>query len=54
VNQLEQQEALGREAQKSQVENQSHRINADTEGSVENKQSAAFSQSLDQSSGNVP
>ena len=40
VNQLEQQEALGREAQKEQVEVQSDRINTDTEGSVENKQSA--------------
>mgnify|MGYP001636525847 CR=1 FL=1 len=35
VNQLEQQEALGREAQKAQVEEQSDRINTDTEGSVE-------------------
>lgn len=50
VNQLEQQEAQAREAQKQQVESQSDRINTDTEGSVENKQSAQQSQQL----GNVP
>lgn len=38
VNHLERQEALGREAQKEQVETQSDRINVDTEGSTENKQ----------------
>lgn len=41
VNQLERQEAMGREAQKEQVEVQSDRINTDTEGSVENEQAAA-------------
>jgi len=44
VNQLEQQEAVGREAQKAQVETQSDRINTDTEGSVENKKSAAMAE----------
>lgn len=37
VDQLEQQEAMGRELQKGQVEDQAHRINADTAGSAENK-----------------
>jgi hypothetical protein len=40
VNQLEQQEVASREMQKAQVEEQSHRINADTVGSAENKKSA--------------
>jgi len=40
VNMLVQQEALGREAQKAQVEAQSDRLNTDTEGSVEQVQSA--------------
>ena len=44
VNQLEQQEAAGREAQKEQVEVQSDRINTDTEGSVENRQANDQSQ----------
>lgn len=38
VNQLEQQEAAGREIQKSQVEDQADRINVDTFGSAENQQ----------------
>ena len=44
VNQLEQQEAQGREAQKDQVEEQSDRINTDTEGTVENQQAQAAQQ----------
>ena len=44
VNQLEQQEALGREAQKDQVETQADRINVDTEGSNENKQAQQAAQ----------
>lgn len=44
VNQLERQEAAGREMQKAQVETQSDKINVDTEGSAENKQAAQASQ----------
>lgn len=40
VNQLEQQEASAREMQKDQVEQQSDRINTDTQGSVENQQAS--------------
>ena len=46
VNQLEQQEAAGREAQKEQVEDQADRINLDTEGSAENKQMQEAQQRL--------
>ena len=49
VNQLEQQEAAGREAQKSQVESQSHRINADTMGSAEDRNAQQAAQSIQQS-----
>jgi len=44
VNQLEQQEAVAREMQKQQVENQSDKINVDTEGSAENKQALQAAQ----------
>lgn len=44
VNHLERQEALGREAQKAQVETQSDRINAETQGSDEQKQAAQAEQ----------
>ncbi len=49
VNQLEQQEAAGREMQKEQVETQSDRINADTQGSAEQQQVAQL-QNISQSS----
>lgn len=42
VNMLEQQEAAGREAQKEQVEVQSDRINAETEGTSENVEAQVF------------
>jgi len=48
VNQLEQQEAVGREAQKSQVGEQAHAINSETEGSSEDKQMTAASQQIEQ------
>lgn len=48
VNQLEQQEAAGREMQKDQVEDQAHRINTDTSGSAESDQVEQASQSLEQ------
>lgn len=44
VNQLEQQEALGREAQKTQVQAQSDQINTETQGSAENMQQQAMLQ----------
>jgi hypothetical protein len=44
VNQLEEQEALGREAQKDQVETQADRINTDTQGTVESEQQEAVMQ----------
>jgi len=44
VNQLEDQEALGREVQKDQVETQADRINVDTQGTVENQQQQATMQ----------
>lgn len=46
INQLEQQEARGREAQKAQVGQQAHEINAETQGSAESKatQEMAMSQ----------
>jgi len=47
VNQLENQEALGREVQKSQVSSQAHSINADTQGSAENKTQQQASQQLE-------
>ncbi len=46
VTQLEQQEAMGREAQKDQVEQQADRINTDTQGTVENTQQKAAQQQL--------
>lgn len=44
VNALEQQEAVGREAQKVQVEQQSHQINTDVQGTAENMQRQAMLQ----------
>lgn len=44
VNQLEAQEALGREAQKDQVAQQAHMINTETQGSAENQQQQAMQQ----------
>jgi len=44
VNQLERQEAAGREMQKDQVGTQSDQINVETEGSAENKQAIAQAQ----------
>lgn len=41
VNNLEQQEAMGREAQKAQVAGQAHSINMETKGSAESEQQAA-------------
>ncbi len=52
VNNLEQQEAAGREAQKDQVEQQADRINTDTEGTVENAQKQAAQQQLQPEQGN--
>lgn len=48
VNTLEQQEAAGREAQKAQVEEQSHRINANTSGSAEDKNNIQAAQEIQQ------
>ncbi len=42
VNSLEQQEAMGREAQKAQVGQEAHQINTDTKGSAESDQRAAM------------
>jgi len=44
VNMLEQQEGVGRELQKSQVAEQAHSINMDTQGSAENKQQEQMQQ----------
>lgn len=44
VNQLEQQEVIGREAQKSQVAEQAHAINMETQGSAENQQQEQMQQ----------
>ena len=44
VNQLEQQEAAGREAQKAQVGAQADEINTETQGSAENQQQQAMQQ----------
>ncbi len=48
VNQMEQQEAMGREAQKAQVGQEAHQINNDTQGSAENKQTVQASQEVQQ------
>ncbi len=44
VNQLEQQEAMGREAQKAQVQAQADYINTDTQGTAENMEQQAMQQ----------
>ena len=44
VERMEQQEAAGREAQKSQVGQEAHAINTETEGSAENQQQQAMLQ----------
>jgi hypothetical protein len=52
INMLEQQEAMGREEQKAQVEVQSNRINAETNNTQEQKQMAQSQQELSQMAGN--
>lgn len=52
VNQLEQQEAMGREAQKTQVSAQADEINAETQGTEEQQQKQAMQQ-MQQSEQNI-
>jgi hypothetical protein len=44
INELEKQEAIGREIQKQQVGQEAHQINMETEGSAENQQQQAMMQ----------